>query len=229
MAENKRTDREEQREKECSGKKMVLVLAIDLVLAIAILVTGTLVFMRWYHEKNRPVLSELVAPDWYTQDFIKKNPYSRPGTKREEINDIVIHYVANPGTTAKQNLSYFNSLADQKGKNTVSASSHYIIGIDGEILQGIPLDEIAYANYPRNEDTVSIEVCHPDETGEFTEATKESLLKLTSWLCEELNLTERNVIRHYDVIGKNCPKYYVEHEDAWKELIQDIKKKRKES
>lgn len=229
MAENKRTDSEEQREKECSGKKMVLVLAIDLVLAIAILVTGTLVFMRWYHEKNRPVLSELVAPDWYTQDFIKKNPYSRPGTKREEINDIVIHYVANPGTTAKQNLSYFNSLADQKGKNTVSASSHYIIGIDGEILQGIPLDEIAYANYPRNEDTVSIEVCHPDETGEFTEATKESLVKLTSWLCEELDLTERNVIRHYDVIGKNCPKYYVEHEDAWKELIQDIKKKRKES
>jgi len=229
MAENKRTDSEEQREKECNGKKMVLVLAIDLVLAIAILVTGTLVFMRWYHEKNRPVLSELVAPDWYTQDFIKKNPYSRPGTKREEINDIVIHYVANPGTTAKQNLSYFNSLADQKGKNTVSASSHYIIGIDGEILQGIPLDEIAYANYPRNEDTVSIEVCHPDETGEFTEATKESLVKLTSWLCEELDLTERNVIRHYDVIGKNCPKYYVEHEDAWKELIQDIKKKRKES
>ena len=221
MAENKKTERKKQ--------KIRLVLAVDLILITAILVVGTLLFVRWYHEKNRPVLSELVAPDWYTQDFIRQNPYSRPGTKREEINDIVIHYVANPGTTASQNLSYFKSLADQTGKDAVSASSHYIVGMDGEILQGIPLDEIAYANYPRNEDTVSIEVCHPDETGEFTEATKEALAKLIVWLCEELDLTEKNVLRHYDVIGKNCPKYYVEHEDAWEELLRDIKKKRKES
>ena len=210
-------------------RKMALVIVIDLLLAAAVLVTGTLVFARWYHEKNRPVLSELRAPDWYTQDFLKVNPYSRPGTKREEINDIVIHYVANPGTTAQQNLNYFNSLANQKGKGTASVSSHYIIGMDGEILQAIPLDEIAYANYPRNKDTVSIELCHPDETGAFTEETRESLVKLVAWLCDQLNLTEKNVIRHYDVIGKNCPKYYVEHEDAWEELLADIKKKRKES
>lgn len=205
-------------------KHIRLVLVTDLVLAAAILVVGAMLFVRWYHEKHRPVLSEITAPDWYQQDFIPVNPYSRPGTKREEVHDIVLHYVANPSTTAKQNLSYFKNLAGQKGKNTVSASSHYIIGIDGEILQGIPLDEIAYANYPRNEDTVSIELCHPDETGKITEATRMSLIRLTVWLCQELGLTEKDVIRHYDVIGKNCPKYYVEHEDAWKELLKDIKK-----
>jgi len=30
------------------------------------------------------------------------------------------------------------------------------------------------------------------------------------------------VKRHYDEGGKNCPKYYVEHEDAWERLVLDI-------
>lgn len=209
--------------------KMVTVLIIDVLLACGILITGTLLVVKGYQKSHRPVLSELVAPDWYTQEFLKVNPYSRPGTKREEILDIVVHYVANPGTTASQNRNYFANLANQKGGNKTSASSHYIIGIDGEILQLIPLDEVAYANYPRNRDTVSIECCHPDSSGEFTEATKESLVRLTAWLCQELCLTEKNVIRHYDITGKNCPKFYVGDEDAWKEIIKEIKKKRKES
>lgn len=209
--------------------KMVIVVIIDVLLACAILITGTLLVVKGYRKSHRPILSELVAPDWYTQEFINVNPYSRPGTKREEILDIVVHYVANPGTTASQNRNYFASLANQKGGNKTSASSHYIIGIDGEILQLIPLDEVAYANYPRNKDTVSIECCHPDSSGEFTEATKESLIRLTAWLCQELYLTEKNVIRHYDITGKNCPKFYVGDEDAWKEIIKEIKKKRKES
>jgi len=202
-------------------------LIADCVLAVAVLIAGGMLFARWYHEKNRPDLSRLRAPDWYTQDFLDVNPYSRPGTKRERINQIVVHYVANPGTSAKQNRSYFNNLANQTGPGATSASSHYIIGIDGEILQCIPLDEVAYANYPKNEDTVSIECCHPDETGEFTQETKASLIRLSAWLCGELHLTEKDVIRHYDVIGKNCPKYYVEHEDAWKELKKEIRRERR--
>ncbi|MCI8578589.1 MAG: N-acetylmuramoyl-L-alanine amidase [Lachnospiraceae bacterium] len=205
-------------------QKLLFYLILDIVLAFAVIVTGSILFMRWYHEKNRPVLAEIKAPDWYTQDFLNVNPYSRPGTRRTQVNSIVVHYVANPGTSARQNWSYFNNLADQTGPDAVSASSHYIIGIDGEILQGIPLDEVAYANYPRNDDTVSIECCHPDDTGEFSEETMKSLVRLTAWLCGELHLDEKDVIRHYDVIGKNCPKYYVENESEWKEFKKAVKK-----
>ena len=31
-----------------------------------------------------------------------------------------------------------------------------------------------------------------------------------------------NQIRHYDVTGKDCPKYFVEHEDAWVQFRQDV-------
>ena len=51
-----------------------------------------------------------------------------------------------------------------------------------------------------------------------------SLVRLTAWLCGELHLDEKDVIRHYDVIGKNCPKYYVENESEWKEFKKAVKK-----
>ena len=83
---------------------------------------------------------------------------------------------------------------------------------------------IAYASNNRNNDTVSIECCHPDESGAFQEVTYQSLVELVAFLCGKFNLTMDNVIRHYDVTGKDCPKYFVEHEDAWNAFKEDVAK-----
>lgn len=147
------------------------------------------------------------------------NPYSRPGTETEEITGIVIHYTANPGSTAQNNRDYFNGLKDS---HETEASSNFIVGLDGEIIQCVPTWEMAYASNSRNIDTVSIECCHPDETGKFTDETYRSLVQLTAWLCVKFDLTEDQVIRHYDVTGKNCPKYFVESEDAWAQFKEDV-------
>ena len=40
---------------------------------------------------------------------------------------------------------------------------------------------------------------------------------------KKYNIPAENVIRHYDVTGKNCPKYFVEDEEAWKQFKADIK------
>lgn len=154
------------------------------------------------------------------QDFLTVNPYSRPGIAIGKVKGIVIHYVANPGSSARENRSYFEGLKDN---HVTKASSHYIVDLDGEILQCIPLGEISYASNNRNTDTISIECCHPGSDGAFTEETRQSLIKLVSWLCDTYGLSEKNVIRHYDVTGKACPLYYVEHEDAWEAFLQEIK------
>lgn len=174
---------------------------------------------------RKPVdLSGIQAPDWVEQQFLSLNPYSRPGTKLASVNGIVIHYIGNPGTTAKQNRDYFQGLKEQSGANTTSVSSHFIIGLEGEVLQCIPIDEKAFASNHRNADTIAIECCHPKADGTFTEETYASLVKLTAWLCTELHLTPKEVIRHYDVTGKNCPKMFVENEDAWKQFLKEVKK-----
>jgi len=147
------------------------------------------------------------------------NDYSRPGTEVDSVAGIVIHYTANPGSTAQQNRDYFNSLQDGHG---ASVSSHFIVGLDGEIIQCIPTQEVAYASNERNHDTVSIECCHPDATGKFNQETYISMVRLTAFLCAKYNLDAESVIRHYDVTEKNCPKYFVENEDAWKLFKADV-------
>ena len=143
------------------------------------------------------------------------NEYSRPGTALDKVNGIVVHYTANPGTTAQQNRDYFEGLG-QSG--ATYASSHFVVGIEGELIQCIPCNEIAYASNDRNEDTIAIECCIPDETGKFSDASYHTLVHLLAWLMGRYDLEIDTVIRHYDVTGKACPKYYVENPDAWDAL-----------
>lgn len=161
------------------------------------------------------------CPDWIEQDFLTVNPYSRPGTRLDAVNGVVVHYVGNPGTTARQNHSYFQNLA-RSGETY--ASSHFLIGLEGEIIQNVPLDEVAYCSSQRNGDTISIECCHPEEDGAFTPETYDSLVKLVKWLMDQYGLETDQVIRHYDVTGKECPVYYVRHPKEWEAFLADLRR-----
>lgn len=154
--------------------------------------------------------------------FLTKNVNSRPGIELKNINGIVVHYTANPGTSAEANRNYFENRKDEPDESANKVSSHYIIGLDGTIIQCIPLNEIAYASNDRNSDTISIECCHSDETGKFSDDTYNSLVRLAAWLCGKYKLSRDSVIRHYDVTGKMCPLYYVDNSEAWDKLKDDI-------
>ena len=171
------------------------------------------------HGQNAAAKEPPQMPDWVTADLLPQNKYSRPGTALTLVSGIVIHYVGNPGTTAQQNRDYFAGLATT---HATSASSHFVIGIDGEIIQCVPLDEVAYCSNNRNYDTISIECCHPGEDGQFTQETYDSLVRLTAFLADYYGLERADIIRHYDVTGKLCPLYFVEHEDAWAQFKDDV-------
>lgn len=171
-----------------------------------------------YAKKNIPI------PSWIDQQLLDVNEFSRPGTPLKKVKNVVIHWVANAGTSAQNNRSYFSNLADPAANpEGVKASSHFVVGLEGEIIQCVPIDEKSYCTNWRNDDTISIEVCHPDWEGKFNDVTYQSVIKLTAWLLEQFDLTSEDVIRHFDVTGKDCPKYYVVHEDAWEQLKQDVK------
>lgn len=153
------------------------------------------------------------------EQLLTVNEYSRPGEKTKAIEKIVIHYLGNPKTTAQENHDYFESLKDLKN---VSMSSNFVIGINGEIIECVPAGEIAYASNEMNDRSISIENCHIDESGRFTEETYTSCVHLTAYLVAEYGLEREDIIRHYDVTGKECPLYYVEHEDKWEKFRDDV-------
>lgn len=182
----------------------------------------------------------LVKPAWFTDEYVELkgkdidaaspdidvelltvNPYSRPGTETKKITGIVVHYTANPGASAMDNRNYFENLKDS---HETKVSSNFVVGLEGEIVQCVPTWEEAYASNSRNIDTVSIECCHPDETGKFNDKTYQSMVELCAWLCLKFGLDENDVIRHYDVTGKDCPKYFVENEKAWRQFGKDVGK-----
>ncbi len=153
------------------------------------------------------------------EQLLSPNEYSRPVIPTDGIAGIVVHYTANPGTTAQQNRDYFEGLAES---HITKASSNYIIGLDGEIIRCVPDDEVAYASNERNHDTISIECCHFDETGEFYMQTYNSLVHLVAYLMGRYDIPLEEVIRHYDVTGKPCPKYYVDHPEEWAAFLNDV-------
>lgn len=156
------------------------------------------------------------VPSWVDVQLVQVNGAGRRGEPIETVHDIAIHYVGNPGTTAQQNRDFYNNPDTQ-------VSSHFLIGLDGEIIQCVPLDEKSSATNERNRDTISIEVCHPNADGVFTDASYRSLVKLTAWLCDNFHLSRDRVIRHYDVTGKLCPLHFVEDEGAWEQFLADVK------
>lgn len=151
------------------------------------------------------------------QDLLTKNPYSRPGKPLEKVKGIVVHWTANEakGANAKRNRDYFESL---KTGDKGYASAHYIVD-DEEIILCIPEDEMAYhvgaksyrtnrfGSYP-NATTIGIEMC-VNADGDFKK-TYEKTVELVAHLVKKYKLNvDTDVVRHYDVTGKNCPAFFV--------------------
>jgi len=151
-----------------------------------------------------------------SKQYLTVNRYSRPGTKLSRVTKVAIHYVGNPGSTAQNNRDYFNNMPSFPEGQRRYVSAHYVVGLKGEIIQCIPEDEFSYCTNEANSYSISIETCHPDASGKFTPVTEEALVELAADICRRHHLDpQKDLIRHYDVTGKVCPKWYVEHPEDW--------------
>ena len=221
MAEHNYDSRLVQLERRRRRKRKLILKRIICFLLLLGLAAGAVFGVKIFKSAKEPPSAKLEKikaieiPDWIDEQLIHLHTTARTGIELDGVKNIVIHYVGNPNTTAQNNRDYFD-------KDSTEVSSHFVVGLEGEIIQCVPLWEKSAASNWRNSDTISIEVCHPDETGKFNDKTYDAVIKLTSWLLNELGLDESAVIRHYDITEKLCPLYYVEHEDAWNQMKKDI-------
>ncbi len=167
-------------------------------------------------------------------DHIEKNPFSRPAEKLQSVKAIIVHYTACPKASAKNIRDYFDNLKKQSKPDTArSASAHYAVD-DDNIIEIIPPDEVAYhvgakqiqytelsrslGNRSPNNYTIGIEMCHDDESGKISVKTLANTIVLIQELNQKFGLTSENIFRHFDITGKNCPKWFVEHANDWNEF-----------
>ena len=153
------------------------------------------------------------------------------GSKRalSSIKYIVIHYTANDGDSDEGNSNYF-------ANNIVKASAHYFVDGDS-VTQSVPDDYVAWSvggskysdcnktgggkfyGQCTNTNSISIEMCDEVKNGisDFTASTIENTVELTKMLMKKYNVDISRVIRHFDVVGKLCPKPYVDNA-KWQEF-----------
>ena len=147
-----------------------------------------------------------------------------------DIEYIVIHYTSNKGDTANNNAVYFS-----RQKLNPPASAHYFVD-ENEIWQSVHDADIAWhcgaKTYKhkecRNSNSIGIEVCMNDKNGNVRLGSIENAIPLTKELIQKYNIPIKNVIRHYDVTGKNCPEPMVENESLWNDFKNSLQQEEDE-
>lgn len=165
------------------------------------------------------------------QSLLEPNKWSRSKLHLGKLRGLVLHWVAMPGAQAAEVRNYFNHLTGRY------ASAHFVIDLDGKILQILPLYEVAYHAGPTgdttpegrkylgdwpNGHTLGIEFTHPDWSGKYTPETWAAGVKLCALLCRQYGLTETDLYTHHFVTKKDCPHYFVTHPDALVQFEDDV-------
>ncbi|MBP5185261.1 MAG: N-acetylmuramoyl-L-alanine amidase [Lachnospiraceae bacterium] len=190
---------------------------------LAALVFGCVVAYRelFMHEQLGTVSS--AGDQEVLNRMLEISEFSRPGARmaKRDTKGIVIHCTDNPGTSAMEQRNYYNSLKTTKGNHL---SVHFIVDLDGKIVQCIPVNEQALASGARNADTLAIEFCYESDTGEPGKFTYASLVKLTASLLARYGLGADCVYRHSDISSFadcTCPKWF-EDDQRWNEFITAV-------
>ena len=150
----------------------------------------------------------------YTPMSNKKNLY------------IVIHYVG-AVSSAYNNAKYFETV--KRG-----ASAHYFVD-EKDIYQVVREKDASWhcgANkYKhakcRNNNSIGIEMCCFNNNGKIdvSEKVVQRTAELTKELMAKYNIPAENVLRHYDVTGKNCPAPMVSDSKRWTDFKSRLEEK----
>ena len=143
------------------------------------------------------------------------------------IKYIVVHFTANNGDTAYGNTNY--------SKSYRGASAHYFVD-ENNIYQSVEDKNVAWhcgaKKYKhstcRNSNSLGVELCsRKDSKGNFyfMDKTVDNAIELVKMLMAKYNVPIANVIRHYDVTGKNCPEPFVRDIKAWQNFKNRLEEK----
>jgi N-acetylmuramoyl-L-alanine amidase len=173
------------------------------------------------------------------QSFLTPSKLARPKKPLNQIKALVIHWVANPNSTAKANRDFFEN-KKYKPDSDEYGSAHEVIDLNGDIVLCIPDNEVAYhtgsSTYTQqclnqlgmlpNLCTYGIECTHVDVNGRMTDETYNSLVERCVVLCEKYKLNPlTDIWLHKEVVGwKDCHRWFVLNPKKWiefKRLVAD--------
>ena len=138
----------------------------------------------------------------------------------------------------KYNADYFATGIDRQ------ASAHIFIDRAGKSARSLPLKYIAFSvgkmGYAKgkyfstlsNENTINIELCGLgsdfNDCRQMTLEQFKTLVKVVKYIKKKCPNVDY-IVRHYDIVKKNCPAYYVKNPDEWHAIKYELLRALKES
>ena len=135
---------------------------------------------------------------------------TRPNEKLKGVYKIVLPDAPIKNKSGIKNRNYINNL---KYQDDIFSSYHYIIGINGEIINLIPEDEVSIhtGNIEFDFHSISIAICSYN-LNKISSKTLNSLSVLSNYLLKKYNLNHKyDLIRCYDIINKRSPIFFVDN------------------
>ena len=135
-----------------------------------------------------------------------------PG-RTQPIEYIVVHYTANKGDTAQNNLDYF-------ARTKTGTSAHYFVD-ENEVCQSVQDTDVAWHcgsknpvhPYCRNANSIGIEMCN--SVGGVPEAVRARTAAFVRQKMAEYGIDVDHVLTHYLVTWKRCPAPWVDNPSEW--------------
>ena len=135
-----------------------------------------------------------------------------PG-RTQPIEYIVVHYTANSGDTAQNNLDYF-------ARAKTGTSAHYFVD-ENEVCQSVQDTDTAWHcgsknprhPYCRNANSIGVEMCN--SVGGVPEAVRDRTADFVRQKMAEYGIDVDHVLTHYLVTGKRCPAPWVDNPSEW--------------
>ena len=136
--------------------------------------------------------------------------------RTQPIEYIVVHYTANKGDTAQNNLDYF-------ARTKTGTSAHYFVD-ENEVCQSVQDTDVAWHcgsknprhPYCRNANSIGIEMCN--SVGGVPEAVRARTAAFVRQKMAEYGIDVDHVLTHYLVTGKRCPAPWVDNPAEWMEF-----------
>lgn len=113
----------------------------------------------------------------------------RTSSAQRAINRVVIH-ITDGGANINGTIGWFKNPNQRNGRGEpIHVSAHYVIGQDGEVVQMVPHNDVAWHARSANSDSIGIEHCANTRGLMPTDAQYCASAALVRWLCDTYSIT----------------------------------------
>lgn len=161
-------------------------------------------------------------PENIINNFTVKNWVKSLGISEPKY--IVIHSTGNTASAKNENANTVNNDHGGIGAHySVDEKDIYHTLQDVKKIYHCGTGRYYHQKHPlcRNSNSIGIEMCQKDMKGTIAPETIDNTAKLVQYLMKKHNIPRENVIRHYDVVSKQCPVAYAgtkEKDAKWGKL-----------